>query len=318
MDDILANIVDCTSDAEKAQAYAENIGVTALDDVKALLSALYLNEDPNTATLEALGPDGLNVLLRPRDDNFKHTTLLTEATRKRNYRWVTALLSAGADPNGSGSLMAYTASDAIFHPSSQWYHAFQDGSPAVPFLKAYLEHGGDLNTTAGGGYNANALINAPFKNLAAQIFLLEQGADPWLISKEAKPRNFDLTMMGGNIWGSRSAQNNEEMYILVQRGLYTPPYQEAYKPMVHDTYIDTLEQLHDATGPERRHELWTLKKVINALIDAGHIVPSPKLRELLEINPVSDTEGGWVLGKGQLHQAFDDSRKGPPLGSEVW
>lgn len=318
MDDILENIVDCTPDSEKARAYAENIGATAPDDVKVLLSALYLNEDPNSATLETMGKMNLDLLLRPRDDNFKHTTLLNEATRKRNYRWVTALLSAGADPNASGSLMAYTASDAIFHPSSQWFHAFQDGSPAIPFLRAYLEYGGDLNTTAGGGYNANALINAPFKNLAARIFLLEQGADPWLIHTEATTLNFSLTMMGGEIWGSRSAQNNEEMYILIQRGLYTPPHQEMYKPLVHDTYIDTLEQLHDATGPERRHQLWTLKKVINALIDNNHLVPSSEMREMLEHNPVSDDEGGWVLQEGQLHQAFDDPRKGPPLGSEVW
>lgn len=315
MEDILANMVKCIDSEAEAQTRADNIGANVGEDIRAVLTAIYRDAEP---ALADISPDLLNTVLIPTRDKFQQTTLLNEAVRQSNHRWTKALLAAGADPNAVGSLMAYTASDDIFHPKTQWSHLFQDGSPAVPFLALYLEHGGDLNTTASGSVGDKSLIEAPFRNLAAQVFLLEQGADPWLIARAPRADNIQLTMFGKLMFGSRAADFNERMYVFVTRGLFKPPQSEAYQGAMHDRYLRSLEDLGDATGPERRHKLWTLQKVLGALIDGGHIVPSARMTQILQSNPVPDVEGGWVLQQGAMHQPHGDPRRGGILGTEVW
>jgi len=318
MEDILKNMVNCYADEEDAIAHAENVGPNAPQDLRDVLVALYRNAPPDIEALKALDRDQMELVLYRKKGLPPHSTLLNEAVLQSNYRWTKALLEAGADPNGSGSLMAYTASDNIWHPSSGPINVFRDGSPAVPFLELYLEYGGEIDTTAEGGYGTGSLISAPFNNLAARVFLLERGADPWITSFVPKPRNFDLNMMGGLISGSLSSNNNEEMYIIIKRGLFRMPPQPVYYPLVHDNYLDNLETLSDASGPERRHKLWTLQRVVNALIAIKAFDPSPRMRELLASNPIPDNEGGWILREGQLHQDYDDPHMGWFLGSEVW
>ena len=318
MDDILKNIVKCVDDEGRAQAMAANTAANAPQVVRDILADLYQNAAPDTEALTAAGVEHLNIVLQPKDSRPKRTTLLAEAVRSSNYRWTIALLEAGADPNGSGSLMAYVASDNIWDPRSKWSHLFQDGAPAIPFLEAYLKFGGNLNTTASGGAGNKSLIEAPYKNLAAQIFLLEKGADPWLTARDPKPRNFDLTMMGSLIFGALSPDTNETMYVIVKKGLFQMPPQPVYRPRVHGHYLEALEELSDATGPERRHELWTLQRVVHALIETNAFEPSARMQELLASNPVPDAEGGWVMPEGQLHQNYDDARVGATLGTEVW
>ena len=318
MEDILKNMVNCYANEEDAIAHAENVGPNAPQDLRDVLVALYRNAPPDIEVLQALDRDQMELVLYRKKGLPPHSTLLNEAVLQSNYRWTKALLEAGADPNGSGSLMAYTASQNIWHPSSPVTHMFRDGSPAVPFLELYLEYGGVIDTTAEGGYGTGSLISAPFNNLAARLFLLEHGADPWIISYVPKPRNFDLNMMGGLISGALASDNNEEIYIIIKRGLFRMPSQPVYYPMVHDKYLKHLETLSDATGPERRHELWTLQRVVNALIAIKAFAPSPRMLELLASNPIPDNEGGWILREGQLHQDYDDPHMGWFLGNEVW
>lgn len=318
MVNVLETIVQCLPSEKAAQERAANIGADAPEIIRLLLSDLYLNTPPNADLLSQLGAEGINLLLKPRRDTFTHTTLLTEAVRQGNYAWTIALLEAGADPNGSGSLMAYVAATEIWDPRSKWTALFRDGGPSVPFFQAYLDYGGALNTTQDGGYGNAPLIRAPVGNLAATVFLLEQGADPWFTANPPRRLNFDGTMMGRYIFGSQAADFNEIMYVLITRGLYEAPSEPIYRPLVHDFYLGTLEELSDATGPERRHELWTVQKVVNELIAIDAIEPSSRMRELLAANPIPDDEGGWVLAQGQLHQDYDDERVGATLGSNVW
>ena len=316
MDDILANIVICLPE-DRAVSHANNIGANADEKLRDLLAALYRDDAPDTAALAALRSD-INLLLRPNDDRFAHTTVLNEAVRQQNFRWVQALLTAGADPNGSGSLMAYTVLDEISHPQSPWNHLFRDGSPAVPFLQLYIDAGGTVNTTEEGGFGNIPLLNKSFNNLAARVFLLQNGADGWLHEKEVNKLRFGLTTFGGRIGGARAPDYNEEMYLLVDRGLYKTPKEQVYADLVHDKYLAVLQELADATGPTDRHHLWTLQKVLGIMIDKGLLSPSDEMRNLLASNPVPDAEGGWVLTEGALHQPYDDPRNGAVLGSEVW
>lgn len=319
MDETLVNIVKCFEDETAARARAVNIGVNAPVEVQDILTALYRNAAPDAQALQNLGQGQLDMLLHPTKDNYTHTTMLNEAVRQANYRWTRALLEAGADPNASGSIMAYSASDEeIFDPRSRWTHMFQDGTPAVPFLQAYLEFGGVLDTTAEGGFGNGSLISAPFNNQAARIFLLEQGADPWLNARSVKRRSFHSSFMGGLIFGALSSTTNEEMYALIQRGLFVMPRESLYIPMVHDHYLETLEELKDASGPALRHNLWTLQRVINALIQINAFEPSARMQTLLDANPIPDSEGGWIRPEGQLHQNYDDARVGAVLGTEIW
>ncbi len=214
--------------------------------------------------------------------------------------------------------MAYTAAGDITHPGSPWFHIFRDGSPSIPFLQAYIDHGGRVNTVEDGGYGTNSLLNATFNNLAGRVFLLEHGADGWLVDRPSERLRFASTTFGSRVWGARAADASEELYLLVQRGLFQMTDNPVYAPMVHDTYLNILEEMADASGPTARHELWAVQKVVGALIAKGHLVPSARMQTLLRDNAIPDAEGGWIRSAGQLHQAFDDPRVGAVLGTEIW
>jgi len=108
------------------------------------------------------------------------------------------------------------------------------------------------------------------------------------------------------------------MYLLVQRDLFEMPRDAQMVQLVHDSYLAALEELEQASGPTDRHRLWTIQKVVGALIAKGHLIPSDRMNALLRDDAIPDAEGGWVLSQGQLHQAFDDTRVGAVLGTQIW
>ena len=316
MADILANLVLCMPD-DRAAIHAANIGAGAGDALFGTLAKLYRNDEPDAAALAALGHD-LDHILRPQKDRFTHTNLLNEAVRQQNYHRVVALLKAGADPNGSGSLMAYAATTKLSHPGSPAVHLLRDGRPAVPLLQAYLDNGGAVNSTEEGGFGNASLIRKSFNNLAAKVFLLENGADGWSSGKAVDPVYFGSSDFGSLISGARSADQAEKLYILVQRGFYRTPDEPLYADMAHDILLAILQERAGASGPTARHKLWTTQRLVRAMIQAGQLTPSDEMQTLLAADVVPDNEGGWLLKKGALHQPFDDSRVGAVLGTEIW
>lgn len=314
MKETLAEITSCMP-KDRAVATASTIAPNASEALREQLAAMYQNETPDPAALQALGRE-LDLVLRPSTRRPPHSTFLSEAASQKNYAWTIALLEAGADPNASGSLMAYTVVNSVFNKSSQVVQRFADGTPAIPFLTAYIAHGGVVNTKEDGGYGANPLVRTATRNLAALVFLLEQGADPWLATSMDR-YGFNSALAGSLIWGARAPDYSETLYILARRGLITPPPNQEFQAEVDKTMLGHFEYYENASGPKMRHELWQLQKVTQALLEAGVVTTDKSLSaELSEIVP--DTEGGWYLKEGELFQAPDDPRHGDVRGTEAW
>ncbi|NSX57010.1 hypothetical protein [Parasulfitobacter algicola] len=315
MRDTLERIVVCLDD-DDARTKAANMAPNASEALRAELANLYAGEAPQIEALRALG-DEIDLKLRPVS-RPPHTTFLTEAVNHKNYAWTRALLEAGADPNASGSLMAYNASREIFNDTTRAIQTFADGTPAIPFLQAYLDHGGALDTTAGGDYGNATLIEAPFRNLPARAFLLEQGADPWLTARTSHLA-FGSTFAWSYIRGVRASDYAEELYVLLRRGLIPPPPSEDFQARMQRMIVEDLQEFGPASGPSDRQLLWRIQKVADALIEQGVMQPTPEITALLERDRIPDSDvDGWYLAKDQLHQAPDDHRRGTDPGSEVW
>ena len=321
MEQVLEQMVRCAKDEPTARALADARAHDAPQAVRDVLVALYLNQDPADSDLAALGAAALNTVFHLKKRPAIHGTLLSEAVTQRNHRWAAALLEAGADPNAKGSLMAYTVgSEGIFDPRSKPGQFKMDGRPAVPFLELYVAHGGDVRTHAGGGYGTSPLSRAPFNNMAAKMYLLENGADPWSIGPDAPNAvNFGGSLFGDLVFGARSAENNEEMYRYINAGHFRMPSDPVHQDALAERYMQHLTQMtEEAEGPENRHHLWTLQKVLRALIEQTDFVPPPGMEALLDRQPVSDAEGGWVTTADQMHLPYDAPKTGWRLGKEIW
>lgn len=316
MDEVLANMVKCLQ-TEPASDRAAAVAGGSDPQMQAVLTALYTDADPDIAALREMGERLDRVMRTPPEVMPPVTTLLNEAVRQNNIRWTRALLKAGADPNASGSVMAYSALK-VFHPGSPVVHMFNDGSPATAFLQAYIDHGGQVNTAGGGGTGNTPLLNYTSRNLAARVFLLENGADPWFSPHPPSRLRYDSSALASLIWGARAPYNAEQIALLGKRGFLRPPDNELYQEMTRDTVLGHLEHYGAASGPTERHKLWQLQQAVRALIEARVVAPDPAILELLERHSVPDTEGGWILREGALWQPHDDPRMGSVLGTEVW
>lgn len=315
MDEVLTNMVRCLDDAT-ATARASAVAGGKDARMQALLKALYTDADPDVAALKDMG-GWLDQVMRPTQGvSPPVTTLLNEAVRQQNIRWTRALLEAGADPNASGSVMAYSAVQ-IFHPGSPVLHSFNDGSPATVFLQAYIDHGGLVNTTAGGGTGDGSLLLSAFDNLSARVFLLENGADPWLSAHKQSRIRFPSSMLGTLVWGARASDYAEQITLLAKRGLLRPPDAPLYREMLQEVLLGHLGHYGKASDPTERHQLWQVQQATRALIDAGVVAPNPAILDLLDRHAVPDSEGGWVLPQGALWQPHENPRGGSVLGTEI-
>lgn len=315
MDKVLSNMVRCL---DEASAIDRASAVAGDDDaqMQTMLKALYTDAAPDLAALRDMGGRLDRVMRTPQGVAPPVTTLLNEAVRQQNIRWTRALLEAGADPNASGSVMAYSAVQ-IFHPGSPLLHIFNDGSPATVFLRAYIDHGGKVNTADGGGTGDVPLLSSTTSNLAARVFLLENGADPWYTSHSPSRLRFPTSALGALIWGARAPDYAEQIALLAEKGLLRPPDQPLYHEIIQETLRGHLEHYGEASGATERHKLWQVQQAVRALIDADVARPNPAILDLLDRHAVPDPEGGWILREGALWQRHDDPHVGSALGTNI-
>lgn len=315
MDKVSSNMVRCLDEAP-ATGRASALAGDEDAQMQTMLKALYTDAAPDVAALRDMSGRLDRVMRPPQGVSPPVTTLLNEAVRQQNIRWTRALLEAGADPNASGSVMAYSAVQ-IFHPGSPSLHIFNDGSPATVFLRAYIDHGGLVNTAEGGGRGDLPLFSATTSNLAALVFLLENGADPWYTSYSPSRLRFPTSALGALIWGGRAPDYAEQITQLAEKCLLRPPDQPLYREISQQTLRDHLELYGEASGPTERHKLWQVQQAVRALIDADVVRPSPAILDLLDRHAVPDAEGGWILHEGALWQRHDDPQEGSVLGTNI-
>jgi len=313
MEEVLPNMVRCLDDAD-ATARASAVAGDGNAQLQVILNALYSDGDPDVAALRELGGRINRVMRPPQGVSPPVTTLLNEAVRQQNIRWTRALLKAGADPNASGSVMAYSAAQ-IFHPGSPVRHMFNDGSPATVFLQAYIDHGGLVNTSGGGGTGDLPLLSSTTSNLAARVFLLKNGADPWYSSHPPSRLRFPSSALGALIWGARAPDYAEQIALLAKANLLRSPEHPLYREIITQTLQGHLDHYGEARSP--RHKLWQVQQAVRALIGAGVVEPSPVIVILLERHAVPNSEGGWLLPEGALWQRHDDAQTGSTLGTNI-
>lgn len=317
MEETLEQIVICAKSDEQATEWVEERAPGAEGELRQTFLNLYRNAPPDPVALEALGAQRLDAVFDPTGKIVDRTTLLNEAARLKNIVWTRALLEAGADPNALGSRMAFTAIRTIDHPESNLALDFRDYSPSVPFLAAYLAHGGDANTRAGGGFQGSILLTQGNRNLPAQVFLVQNGADPWLQGRD-EPNWWDSSMFGTFLLGSRSVRLNEQFYIHIRQGNFRmPPTPELHERM-DQQIVKAFRAFSGTSGPANRHDYWAAQKVVEALIEETEYRPPAEVMALLKVERVPDAEGGWVLEKGQLFHSHDTP--GGPFyrGKNIW
>lgn len=318
MDETLTQMVKCVESDAAALAWLEKRAPDAPEALREILLSLYLNEAPPTEVLAELDQALLDTIFDPTGKIVDRSTLANEAVRLNNIVWTRAILEAGADPNAYGSLMAYSAVRHVVNPASRWGQQYPDKTASVPFLEAYIAHGGDPDTRAGGGFEGTVLVSEAlnYSNPSATIYLVSAGANPWLPTTDS-PRAQHPSLIGSYV-GSRSYQKNEAFYVLIRNGAYRPPPTDELKARMDRRFLDTFELLHGTTGPNNRHTYWTLQKVVEALIEEGGYVPPPRVAELMATDRVPDAEGGWVLREGELHQDHDTPLIPNLRGSNIW
>ena len=309
------NMYYCDNDERARTRIGENLS-DAPESIRELAYDLYRNVPPDPKRLQEVDKSELNAVYRTTRGNAKYTTLLLETYKRRNYAWARALAEAGADVTALDNEVALYAIKSIWHPKSKYLHQFRDYSVSIPFLELFLEFGGGVNAREAGGFNS-PIIQSTVPNIYAMFYLLENGADPWLKSKPIMPILRD-PLFGRLQLGQLSHQVNEVFYRVIKAGYFVkPPTEDLFLEMM-DGYLESLEYYHDTTGPKNRRRLWTLQRVVEALIEATGYEPPPRMTELLEIDRVPDKEGGWVLRKDQLHQPYDAPTGVRYDGEEIW
>lgn len=317
MEETLQQIVICAKTEAEAEAWAQEKPPKAEGDLRAMMLRLYQNTPPDPAALASLGPDRLSTVFDPTGKKKDKTTPLNEAVRLKNISWTRALLEAGANPNGLGSKMAFTAVRKVDHPASTLALHFRDYTPSVAFLEAYIAHGGDVNTRAGGGFRGNILLGQAIPNLPAQVFLVQNGADPWLQGKDNSSW-WDSSLFGTFLLGSGSYRQNEKFYIHIRLGNFRMPPTPDLHQRMDEQILKVFKNLSGTKGPTNRHDYWAVQKVVEALIEETEYRPPAEVMGLLKTERVPDSEGGWVLREGELYQ--DHATPGGPAtrGKNIW
>ena len=263
------------------------------------LSAFYDTTVPEElATKDA--PAGMSVRRNLLLDAFAYDRL--EAGK--------ALVEAGADVNVADHLLAY---NALADLSGSRMVPFPDFSRGMPWLRLYVENGGDLHAQRPGTSQTLLQRAASLGNLEGLLYLLDQGADGWrpAVQDGFVHRPFFRRVFGG----SAGIVGSEIAFRIAVEGHLRDATPEQLTPILNDlsAAIDRFE----GPGPDSMNTVWRLRAVAKAILDhSDALAPEPLARQLRE--PFPEDIGGWHLRPDEVRSP-PGTEPGPiQPGTIIW
>ena len=273
-------------------------------------AAIRAGQPPAPADLAALDTAAINAPYIGTDNQRRF--LLNDTLLYRNVPAAEALVAAGADVNYADNIMVFNALDI-----SQGNVAvpFVDYSPGIPFLRLYLENGGDPNAQFMRDQSGNLPLNYQNDNLEGVLMLLEHGADPWLQAQT--PQGTSARSFYDSIAFSASGIVAGEMLFRIADAGHFAGQPVDKVQMVYDVFERSLLDKQGSTRSADRHASWRRKTILAAIIETSGWAPPPRLQALLE-TPTPDIYGGWHLRPDQLHSGPEFT--GPTItdGTLIW
>jgi len=307
-----------TADQQRIDAeitFALKNFVDAPEEILRLAEDITKHLPIESQRLEQIGIEALSAAYSPEampstmenNDYLRHAVryhLLGLATISRNYEVAKKLVEMGVDFRFSNNSWVRYAITKMY--VGTYFSAFPDYTPGIPYLKLYLENGGDPN--------ANDLLgraeSGSSNNLEATFILLEHGADPWNGIKYGNYTDDNYVILNINL----ILGNLEYLFRIANAGYFeTAPADGIAEVTVELEKM--LGELQDASGPERLHEKWAMEQLTLKLSETSPLELTETLRGYLA-TPVADENGGWILHKNQIrsplgqHMPPDDNLSG--------
>lgn len=314
-EDKMAETQRMEKQAEVAFDYSD-----ASDDVRTVALAIRMGEVPDQALLERIGAERLSAkyLSKVHSDStvipyYLLNDTMTEADPP-NFAAAEALVKAGADVNYSNNGMVFNALAMMQGPQVV---PFPDYSPGIPFLKLYLENGGDPNAQDHrGNWGFNALRRA-HNNLEGVLVLLEHGADPWFQAPDLEDQRPQRSFFNRLVGRSGNGVPAELLFRVAHAGYFKDATPEQLQSAVFDQYEQWLKEIEGSNNPADLRQAWHFQTILDAIVETSGVPLPPELARLME-NRVPDKYGGWWMRPDQIRSG--DEFVGPMItdGALIW
>ncbi|WP_156121805.1 hypothetical protein [Halocynthiibacter namhaensis] len=270
-----------------AQTYAD-----APDAVREIALAIREGTEPNIELIQGLGADVLSQLYHSETRTLSY--LLNDTLWYDNVPMAVAMIEGGAAVNYHNGQMMFNALRMREGPSLR---PFADYGPGIPFLKLYLENGGDPNVPYTRDNTYSTPLARAHDNLAGVLLLLQHGADGWLEVFNSRGHHnrsyFDMMAVS-----SAGVTFGEIMFRIAHAGYFQGSTQEQI-----DVVFATLERyLKEIEGSRSSRELgqkWRIQAIVEAILETTNLSPSPELARLMA-DRAPDRYGSWWLRPDQL------------------
>lgn len=282
----------------------------APEPVQELAVALFNGTALPPSALGAATPDMLSALYTAPDGSRRN--VLLDAFGFDQVDSGTQLVAAGADVNVGNHLLAR---GAIARFDGSRLVPFPDFSGGMPWLRLYVDNGGDVNAQMPDEPRRLIHRAAGLGNLEALLYLLDQGADGWLTVVESD--GFAHAPFFENL-ASRAAgiTAGEILFRIAHAGHLQSGTVDQVAPVLA-TIEELLADGVDATGPRAQRVNWQLATIARTIIDNSEGVPSAALSQMLA-TPASPDETGWHLGPDMVRSPAGTPEEELDFGNVVW
>ena len=286
----------------------------APEEIRAVARVIVTGGVPDAEQLRAIGPEALSQHYLTTDN--QRVSLLNDtmvAAKPPNAAAAEALVAAGADVTYSDNLMVFNAL-RLRKPSRPV--PFFDFSPGIPFLRLYLENGGDPNATFKRGNFGTTALERANNNLEGILLLLEHGADPWF---QATGMVTDRLMDSFFVWlgsGTAHSVTAETFFRIAHAGHFKGATAEQLEP-IFAFFERVISEDIGSRDPRDLLTVWQMQTIVDAIVETSGVTLPPGLATLMQ-ERVPDQYGGWWMRPDQLHSG--DEFVGPMIthGTLIW
>jgi hypothetical protein len=292
---------------EARQNYAN-----APDPVQDIAAALFNGQSIPEDALAQTTPEMLSALYAAPTASGARRNLLLDAFGFDFLAQGETLVAAGADVNVADSLLARGAINKF---AGSRLVPFPDFQPGMPWLRLYVENGGDTN--AKDPTTPRQLIGqaAGVGNLEALLYLLEQGADGWL--RIVEPDGYaHKPFFEAQASSAAGVTGGELLFRLAHAGAFKAATSEQLEPVMQ-TLETLLADKFDNTGPRAKRITWQLQQIIRMILSTSDAIASQDLNEMINVTP-SDAQEGWHLPPDMVRSPPDTPEAELDYGTRVW